>query len=94
MPRHIRKFAKIRVLTFVFALAMIFFALTFTPSLRRNARADGDETHITYYTDSTYTTQCGYTIILCMGYRAHNGCTTAYYTVSYVPCQCDEINPC
>ncbi|MBV9209546.1 MAG: hypothetical protein JOZ52_02895 [Acidobacteria bacterium] len=65
-----------------------------TPSSKLKVRASGDETHITYYTDASMTTQCGYTIILCQGWHAHHGCTTSYYTISYFPCECDEIDPC
>ncbi len=94
MFNRAKKFVRARVLVTVFALAVMLFALLAAPPSRVRVRANGDETHITYYTDATLTTQCGYTVILCQGWRAHNGCTTPYYTVTYVPCQCDEIDPC
>jgi hypothetical protein len=81
------------MLVWMLALIIMFFALTAAPSSNVKVRATNDETHITYYTDATYATKCGYTIILCSGYRGHNGCTTAYSTESYVPCLC-EVEPC
>jgi hypothetical protein len=89
-----KRFVTPRVLVWMLALAVMFFSLTAAPSSKVKARASGDETHITYYTDASHTTQCGYTIILCQGYRAHNGCTTAFSTVDYVPCTCEEVQPC
>jgi hypothetical protein len=94
MSKQLKRFVTPRVLVWMLALSVMFFSLTAAPSSKIEVRANGQETHITYYTDSTYSTACGYTIILCQGYRAHNGCTTAYSTVSYVDCMCEEIQPC
>lgn len=94
MLNRAKRFGRIRVLSVVLALAVIFFSLMAAPSSSVKVRADGDETHITYYTDATYSTVCGHTTFLCQGWRAHNGCTTAYYTVSYFPCECDQLDPC
>ncbi|MBV9958814.1 MAG: hypothetical protein JO360_10350 [Acidobacteria bacterium] len=94
MFNRARKFAGIRVLSVVLALVVVFFSLMANPSSKGKVHASGDETHITYYTDASLSTSCGYTIILCQGWHAHNGCTTAYYTVSYFPCECDQIDPC
>ena len=94
MSKQMKRFFTPRVLVWMLALAVMFFSLTAAPSSKVKVRASGDETHITYYTDATYSTQCGYTVILCSGYRAHNGCTTAYSTESYIECMCDEIQPC
>ncbi|HXD32226.1 MAG TPA: hypothetical protein VN643_13975 [Pyrinomonadaceae bacterium] len=93
MFNRVKKFVRTRVLIVILALVVIVFSLMAAPSSRVRVRANGDETHITYYTDATLTTQCGYTIILCQGWQAHNGCTTPYYTVSYTPCLC-EMDPC
>ena len=95
MSNHLRKYVKVRMLLTLLGLALLFFSLTAAPSSKLKARASGgDETHITYYTDATLTTQCGYTVILCQGWRAHQGCTTSYFTESYFPCECDQIDPC
>lgn len=94
MSRRVGRFIRPRVLVFVFTLAVVLISLLAAPPSRVKVRANGDETHITYYTDASLTTQCGYTIILCQGWRAHNGCTTPYYTVTYIECECDEIDPC
>ena len=95
MSKQIKRFVTPRVLVWMLALTVMFFSLTAPPSSKVQVHAtSGNETHINYYTDATLTTWCGYTIILCQGYRAHGGCTTAFYTVDYVECQCEEIQPC
>ena len=93
MSNSLKRFVKPRMLVWILALTVMLFALTAAPSSKVKVRASGDETHISYYTDATCSTRCGYTIILCSGYRAHNGCTTIYSTESYVPCEC-EVQPC
>jgi hypothetical protein len=93
MSNQVKRFVKIRMLVLLLGVAMILFSLVAATPLKVRVRANGDETHITYYTDATHSTQCGLTIILCSGYRAHNGCTTAYFTESTVPCEC-EVQPC
>jgi hypothetical protein len=94
MSERVKRFVRPRVLVMTFALAVMLFSLLAAPPSRVRVRADGQETHITYYTDATLSTYCGYTVILCQGWHTHNGCTTPYYTVTYIECQCDEINPC
>jgi len=94
MSKRMKKFVTPRVLVWMLALVVMFFSLTAAPASKVKVRASGDETHITYYTDASHTTRCGYTVYLCQGYRAHNGCTTAFYTVDYVPCACEEVQPC
>lgn len=42
------------------------------------------EVYVTYYTDATYTTMCGYKWALCWGI-VHNGCVTPYWTEEYGP---------
>jgi hypothetical protein len=93
MSTQLKRFVKIRLLVMLFTLAMILVSLVAAPPSKVRVRAEGDELHIAYYTDATHSTQCGYTIILCSGYRAHGGCTTAYYTESTFPCECD-VQPC
>ena len=46
-----------------------------------------NEIYYTYYTDATYTVQCGYTYITCTGIR-RSGCQTEFATVFEGPaCQ-------
>ena len=35
--------------------------------------------YYTYYTDDTYTVECGYYYYTCFGSPVHSGCRTAYY---------------
>lgn len=94
MSKRVKRFVRPRVLVFAFALAVMLFSCLAAPPSRVTVRANDQETHITYYTDASLTTACGFTIILCQGWRAHNGCTTPYSTTTYAECQCEEINPC
>lgn len=42
------------------------------------------EVYITYYTDATYTEECGYKWVLCYGIF-RDGCVTAYYVAEDGP---------
>ena len=43
--------------------------------------APDHEIYITYYTDATYTDECGYYAYTCFGPPQRSGCQTAYYSV-------------
>jgi hypothetical protein len=84
--QQMKNFLKNRTLLTVLAVVMVWGSLTFALAPKANA-CPTNEIDITYYTDGTYTVECGYKIIPCScGQTYSSGCRTAFYTTDYYPC--------
>lgn len=53
------------------------------PTSKARLRQEHD---IFYYTDATYTVQCGYYVFPCSGSVHQSGCVTQYYTEDWYDC--------
>jgi hypothetical protein len=69
----------------VIAVALLCVPSAAIPTTTMAARPK-QEINYDYYTDATYTTVCGTTVIACNGVKYRNGCVTPYYTVMYIDC--------
>lgn len=80
------KILRNRVLVTCFAIAVVFFSMTalLVPASKTLANSVITETY--YYTDNTYTAQCGYKYVGCRGQVAQTGCVTVWKIVYTEPC--------
>ena len=84
--RQIESFLKNRVVLTVVAVVLVWGSLTFAFAPKANA-CPPQQTEITYYTDGSYSVECGHHIIPCYcGETYSDGCHTAYFTVEYYDC--------
>ena len=67
-------------------LALIAVALLATTSAAPGTSARLQEHDIYYFTDDTYTTQCGYKVYSCERTIVSNGCVTEYYYDEWYDC--------
>lgn len=63
---------------------LVLFALLLVGTTSLMAAPDHDIEY-TYYTDSTYTVECGWKIIACYGGVYGEGCRTPWYTIYHWP---------
>jgi hypothetical protein len=83
---RVKDYLKSRTLLTIFAVVMVWGALTLSLSSDSYA-CPSQEIEITFYTDASKTVECGYRIIPCNCSRTYqSGCSTAYRTTSYNPC--------
>lgn len=66
------------------ACFIVIMGFTLAPSLAQGCSSQIIE--FTYYTDSTYTEECGYRTITCNCNAGGHGCRTPYYTVMTWDC--------
>jgi len=85
-----KTFARIlrnRILVTCFATALVFFSMTALPAPISSTVAAGTSIiTVYYYTDSTYTVQCGFYCKNCQGRVISNGCVTPYKETTIEPC--------
>lgn len=74
-----------RVLVAIFACLAIALLLTSRAIPNTNARLR-QEHDIFYYTDATFTVQCGYYVFPCSGSVHQSGCVTPYYEEDWYDC--------
>lgn len=75
-----------RILVTCFATAMVFFSMTALSVPTSKTLANSVITETYYYTDNTYTVQCGYRYVGCHGQQAGGGCITVWKIVYTEPC--------
>lgn len=84
--RKIRNIVKNRVLLTLLAIVMVWGSLTFVLVPDAHACSPND-VETTYYTDATYTVECGYRFLACnCGGVTSWGCVTPYKSVISTPC--------
>jgi hypothetical protein len=89
MSNQARTFSRSRILLATIIGMLALFSLIYTPSPKASTRMQCQwYKNINYFTDATYTTQCGYTVYFCSGGAGHGGCFTSYTTTGY--CDCEE----
>jgi hypothetical protein len=76
---------RVKSLAIVFAILALAMLSMFraTPTADANMRQEHD---IFYYTDATFTVQCGYYVFPCAGSVHQSGCVTAYYEDEWYDC--------
>lgn len=85
MPKPVRSSRRNKVL--VPSLMVVFLALMSITGLISNSSAHWRQEHdIFYYTDDTYTVQCGYKIYPCYGTVRQSGCVTPYIYDEWYDC--------
>ena len=84
--RKIRNILKNRALLTLLAIVMVWGSLTFVLVPEAHACSPNDvETY--YYTDATYTVQCGYRFLACNCGGVYSwGCVTPFKSVQSCPC--------
>ncbi len=86
MFKTFRRFLRNRVLVTCFATAMFFFSVSALPAPTSTSLAANSIITTFYYTDSTYTVQCGAYCRNCQGQILSNGCVTPYKVTTVEPC--------
>lgn len=86
MFKTFAKFLRNRILVTCFATVMVFFSITAFPVPSSSSRAADYIITTVYYTDATYTVQCGFYCRNCQGRIISNGCYTPYKETTYEPC--------
>ena len=83
--KHLKRRTGSRALLFMLAIiAMALLSLSrAVPQTDARFRQEHD---IFYYTDDTYTVQCGYYVFPCTGSVHQSGCVTQYYTEDWYNC--------
>jgi hypothetical protein len=85
MSNQVKSLLRNRVLVAVLAVLALALLLTSRATPNTNARLR-QEHDIFYYTDATYTVQCGYYIFPCYGSVHQSGCVTQYYEEDWYDC--------
>lgn len=87
MFKQFARFLRNRILVTCFATAVVFFSMTaFSVPTPNTVAANTVITETYYYTDNTYTVQCGYKYVGCRGQVAQTGCVTVWKLVYTEPC--------
>jgi hypothetical protein len=86
MSAHVKRLLGNRFwLAFSIALTMVVLSLVLVQPPKTGA-CPSQQIEYTYYTDNTYTTECGWKIITCSCGVYRSGCNTAYYTIGWSDC--------
>ena len=85
MLKRARRILKHRVLVTCFATAMVFFSMTVL-LVPTSSALPPSSSETEYYTDGTFSTQCGFRYIFCNGQQMRGGCVTTFKTVYTEPC--------
>jgi hypothetical protein len=84
MWKSTRSILRNRVFKLIGAMAIVGLVLAAKPPVAHACPSSTVE--IYYYTDATYSTQCGYKIITCYCASYHEGCVTSFSVVENSPC--------
>ena len=85
MFKRIGRVLKHRVFVTCFATAMVFFSMT-AMSVPTSSALPGASSETDYFTDGTFTNQCGIKIITCHGQMFRSGCITNFKIVTTEEC--------
>lgn len=85
MFRRVKKVLKHRVFVTCFGTAVVFLSLT-AMSVPTSSALPPASSETEYYTNSSFTEQCGYRYIFCNGQQVRSGCVTSFKIVYTEPC--------
>ena len=96
MSAHVKRLASHRFFLAI-SLVLTMLALSFVLALPSKAVASEkagasastcppETAMVTYYTDASMTTACGWGSLTCRCKESHGGCQTQYYTTDFLEC--------